>query len=71
MSCETTARVKSQTPRDLRSVTWLGPAGAHLVSGAACCWGVCVVVIVAIFSALVSNDAFEDSEDDRNESFRR
>lgn len=29
-----------------------------------------MVVIVAIFSALVNKDAFDDSEDDMNESFR-
>lgn len=26
------------------------------------CWGVCVVVMVAIFSALVSREALEDSD---------
>jgi len=34
---------------------------SDLVSWAPCCEGVCVVVMVAIFSALVSRVAFEDS----------
>ena len=37
----------------------------YLASGAACCWGVWVVVMVAIFSALVNKDALDDSKKER------
>ena len=64
---ESLRRIKEQYHHTTKSyffplkVTKEAQVMSDLVSWAPCCEGVCVVVMVAIFSALVSRVAFEDS----------